>query len=90
MLKLGWFWPCPQILRHDWKGFPRTYALAYNKASASVTKEKSFITVTPGEGAIVATGGVKIVNNVGTVESGHFVAAVVDNVDTVVDVPSGS
>jgi hypothetical protein len=38
----------------------------------------------------VATGGVKIVNNVGTVESGHFVAAVVNNVDAVVEVPSGS
>jgi hypothetical protein len=21
---LGWLWPCPQILRPDWKGFPST------------------------------------------------------------------
>ncbi len=38
-------WACPQILRPDWKGFPRTNPLAYY-ASSSVTKEKSFITLT--------------------------------------------
>ncbi len=54
-----------------------------------MTKEKSFITLTPGEGAVVATGGVKIANNIGTVESGHLVPSAVDNVDAVVDVPSG-
>jgi hypothetical protein len=25
----GWLWPCPQILRPDWKGFPRANLLAY-------------------------------------------------------------
>jgi hypothetical protein len=20
---IGWLWPCPQILRPDWNGFPR-------------------------------------------------------------------
>jgi len=44
---LGLLWPCPQILRPDWKGFPVTNPLAY-WASSSVTKEKSFITLTPG------------------------------------------
>ncbi len=39
-------WPCPQILRPDWKGFPRANPLA-NWTSSSVTKEKSFITLTP-------------------------------------------
>jgi hypothetical protein len=29
VLQLGWLRPCPQILRPDWKGFPRTNALAY-------------------------------------------------------------
>jgi hypothetical protein len=44
---LGWLWPCPQILRPDWKGFPMANPLGY-WASSSVTKEKSFITLTPG------------------------------------------
>ncbi len=22
MFQLGWLWPCPQIIRPDWKGFP--------------------------------------------------------------------
>ncbi len=48
---MGWLWPCPQILRPDWKGFPRANPLAY-WASLSVTKEKSFITLTPGANAI--------------------------------------
>jgi len=39
-------WPCPQILRSNWKGFPRENPLAYWVLS-SVTKEKSFITLTP-------------------------------------------
>jgi hypothetical protein len=43
----GSIWPHPQILRPDWKGFPRTNALTYS-ASLSATKEKSFITLTPG------------------------------------------
>ena len=34
-------WPYPQILRPNWKGFPRAKPLAY-WASSSVTKEKSF------------------------------------------------
>ncbi len=42
----GWLWPCPQILRPDWKGFPRANLLAY-WASLSVTKEKSFDNVDP-------------------------------------------
>ncbi len=46
VLQLGWLQPCPQILRPDWKRFPRTNALAY-QASSSATKEKSFITLTP-------------------------------------------
>ncbi len=41
MLQLGWLWPCPQIRRPDWKGFPRTNALAYS-ALSSVSKEKKF------------------------------------------------
>ncbi len=44
---MGWLWPCPQILRPDWKGFQRANPLAY-LASSSVMKEKSFITLTPG------------------------------------------
>ncbi len=80
---ISWVWHCPQILRPDWKGFPRTNALAY-LASSFARKEKGFITLMPGEGDVVATGGVKIVNNVGTVESGHLVASAVDNVDVVV------
>ncbi len=36
----------PQILRPDWKGSPRTNALAY-WALSSAMKEKSFITFTP-------------------------------------------
>ena len=36
-----------KLLRPDWKGFPRKDTLAY-WASSSVTKEKSFITLTPG------------------------------------------
>jgi hypothetical protein len=43
---LGWFWPRPQILRPDWKGFPRANPLAY-WASSSVIKERSFLTLTP-------------------------------------------
>ncbi len=43
MLQLGWLWPCPQILRPYWKGFPRTNALAY-LASSSAPEETSFIT----------------------------------------------
>ncbi len=46
VLQLGWLWPCPQILRPDWKEFPRANLLAY-WASSSVTKEKSFIRSTP-------------------------------------------
>jgi hypothetical protein len=46
-LQLGLLWPCPQILRPDWKRFQRANALTY-WASSSVTKEKSFITLTPG------------------------------------------
>ncbi len=46
--QLGWLWPCPQILRPDWKGFPRTNPLSY-LASSSVMKEKSFIALTPEE-----------------------------------------
>ncbi len=39
-------WVCSvQILRPDWKGFPMANPLAY-WASLSVTKEKSFITLT--------------------------------------------
>jgi hypothetical protein len=36
-----------KILRPGRKGFPRTNPLAYS-ASSSVTKEKSFISLTPG------------------------------------------
>ncbi len=43
---MGLLWPRPQILRPDWKGFPRANPLAY-WASLSVMKEKSFITLTP-------------------------------------------
>ncbi len=46
MLQLGWLWPCPQNLRSDWKGFPRTNALAYWDFS-SATKKKCFIIWTP-------------------------------------------
>ncbi len=45
---MGLFWPCPQILRPGWKGFPLANPLAY-WATSSGTKEKSFITLTPGE-----------------------------------------
>jgi hypothetical protein len=48
VLQLGWLWPCPQILRTDWKGFPSSSPLAYY-ASSSVTKEKSIITLTPAQ-----------------------------------------
>jgi hypothetical protein len=44
---LGWHWLCPQTRRPDWKGVPRKNTLAY-WASSSVTKENSFITLTPG------------------------------------------
>ncbi len=44
---MGWLRTCPQILRPDWKGFPKTNTLAY-WASSSVTKKKSFLTLTPG------------------------------------------
>jgi len=44
---LGWLCPCPEILKPDWKGFPRTNTLAY-KATSSVTKKNGFITLTPG------------------------------------------
>ncbi len=50
---MGWLWTCPQILRPDWKGFPRTNTLAY-WASSSATKEKSLITLTPDEVVEVA------------------------------------
>ena len=44
-------WVCSglafKILRPNWKGFPRANPLAY-WASSSVTKEKGFITLTPG------------------------------------------
>jgi hypothetical protein len=46
VLQLGWLWPCLQILRPDWKGFPRSTPLAY-WASLSVTKKKSLMTLTP-------------------------------------------
>jgi hypothetical protein len=29
VLQLGLLWPCPQILRPDWKGFPMATPLAY-------------------------------------------------------------
>ncbi len=44
---IGFALPCPQIQRPDWKGFPRANPLAY-QTSLSVTKEKTFITMTPG------------------------------------------
>ncbi len=44
---MGLFWPCPQIIRPDWKGLPSANPLAY-WASLSVTKKKSFMTLTPG------------------------------------------
>ena len=44
---MGWLWPCPQIIRPNWKGFPRTNAVAY-LALSSAMKEKSFITLTTG------------------------------------------
>jgi hypothetical protein len=47
-IQLGLLWPCPQILRPDWKEFLRVNHLAY-WASSSVTKEKSFITWTTGQ-----------------------------------------
>jgi hypothetical protein len=31
---LGLFWPCPQILRPDWKGLPRTNPLAHWASSS--------------------------------------------------------
>ncbi len=45
----NWVWSCPQILRPDWKGLPRANPLAY-WALSSVTREKSFITLTSDEG----------------------------------------
>jgi hypothetical protein len=39
---LGLLWPCPQILRPDWKRFPMENHLA-DWASLSVMKKKSFI-----------------------------------------------
>ncbi len=47
MLQLGQLWSCPQILRPDWKGFPRANPLA-DWISSSVTKGKGFITLAPG------------------------------------------
>jgi hypothetical protein len=44
---LGLLLSCPQIVRPNWKEFPRTNPLAY-QASSSVTTEKGFITLTPG------------------------------------------
>ncbi len=44
VLQLGLLWPCPQILRPNWKGLPRANPLAYG-ALSSVKKEKSFITL---------------------------------------------
>jgi hypothetical protein len=44
---LSLLWPCPQILRPEWKGLPRANPLAY-WALSSATKEKSFITLAPG------------------------------------------
>ncbi len=44
VLQLRLLWPCPQILRPDWKGFPRENPLA-NRASPSVTKEKKFYNI---------------------------------------------
>ncbi len=46
VLQLGLLQPCQLILRPDWKGLPRANPLAY-WALSSVTKEKSFITLTP-------------------------------------------
>ncbi len=39
-------WPCPQILRPDWKGFPRTNPLAYS-AGPSVMTDKMFYNTDP-------------------------------------------
>jgi len=44
---LGLLWPCPQILRPDWKGFPRANPLTYC-ASSPVMKEIFFITLASG------------------------------------------
>jgi hypothetical protein len=46
VLQLGLLWPCPQILRPDWKGFPRVNPLAYS-AAGSVRKKKK---LSPGVG----------------------------------------
>ncbi len=54
---------CPSILRPDWKGFPRTDPLAY-WASLSVTKEKSFITLTPGSPSASSGSNSLALNNV--------------------------
>jgi len=43
---LGWLWPCPQILRPDWKGFLRINAPAYWVLPLAMN-EKSFITLSP-------------------------------------------
>ncbi len=45
---MGLLWPCPQILRPNWEGFPRANPLAY-WALLSVMTEKSLITLTPDE-----------------------------------------
>ncbi len=48
---MGLLWPCPQILRPNWKGFPRANPLAYRDSSL-VMKEKSFLTLAPGVNVI--------------------------------------
>ncbi len=50
-LQLGLLWPCPQILKPDWKGFPMANLLAY-WASSSAMKEKSFVTLIPDHHAV--------------------------------------
>ncbi len=53
-LQLGWLWPCPQILRPDWKGFPRMNPLAYCPHLLSVKKEK-YITLTSGANVLISS-----------------------------------
>jgi hypothetical protein len=44
---LGWLWHCPQILRPDWKGFPRINK-AYNLLTVVLSDEgKKFYNIGP-------------------------------------------
>ncbi len=51
MFQLGWLWPCPQILRPDWKGFPSLLGLIISDEGKKFYNIETWITAASASGA---------------------------------------